>query len=156
MAFESFSSRLLGLAVSHVSQGADSVLKIEFGDLRQPAVRAGGSIPDPEGEMGLAIDGDWRIEDQVSILAANADGAAVFARLQGAAVDQVQASGQSPNIVLRLSNGVSVVAGSKADEAAWTLWDRRAPRPMRLRVQRGRAVIEQAPTTASVFLKPSP
>ena len=140
--FESFSSSLIGLPVSRVWQGYGSAIFLEFGDV-QPRRRRDGSPGNPRGQWTLMIEWSWRIEGKKKIWCGSwSDGARwprVFSRLQGAKVVSASLFGRLPEIVLRLSNGLSVVSMMTAEgDPAWGLIARDQGRSTSLRIRSGR------------------
>jgi hypothetical protein len=126
--FDRFSSSLIGLPLSRVWQGYGSAIFLEFGDV-QPRRRRDGSPGNPRGQWTLMIEWSWRVEGKKRIRCGSwSDGARwprVFSRMPGGKVASASLFGRLPEIIVRLSNGLSVVSMMTAEgDPAWRLISR--------------------------------
>ncbi len=125
---ENFTSKLIGMPLSHVWRGYGSALFLEFGRL-QPRARRDGTPGNPHGDMGLMIQWSWRIEDDHSIICGSWSDEDLwektFSQLLGNTVTQLSFFGRLPEIDLSLSNGLHVLSFMTADgQPEWTIFDR--------------------------------
>lgn len=129
------------MPVSHVGRGHGSALFIELGALA-PRTRRDGSAGEPGGEVGLMIEWSWRIEDGQSIACGSWSDedlwSPTFARLIGRMVENVSTFGRLPEVMVRLSGDLHVASFMTAEgDPAWTLFDRRGPRPVAIGCRAG-------------------
>jgi len=132
--FECLHEAACGLAVSHVWRGHGSALFVELGALTSTP-RRDGSPGEAKGEIGLMIEWSWRIEDGRSIACGSWGDEDLweltFARLVGRRVQGLSLVGRLPEVVLSLAGDLHVASFMTADgDPAWTLFDRRGPRPI--------------------------
>jgi hypothetical protein len=150
--FREFREGLVGLAVSHVWRGYGTALFIEFGELRpSKRTRRNGTPGNPEGQFGLMIDADWRIERISSIICGStSDDAARQPTLEALAGGEVKGAslfGRLPEISIELTDGIFVVSFTTSEgDPEWALADRRNPDLQRwLSVRDGNLRIEVSP-----------
>jgi hypothetical protein len=138
---EHFREAACGMPVSHVWRGHGSALFIEFGALT-PRSRRDGSPGEPEGEISLMIEWSWRIEDGRSITCGSWSDEDLwlptFARLVGRTVEDLATFGSLPELVVSLAGDLRVASFMTAEgDPAWTLSDRRGPRPVAVGCRNG-------------------
>jgi hypothetical protein len=145
--FESFSSPIIGLPVSHIWRGFGSAIFLEFGVLT-PSVRRrrDGSLGNPSGEFTLMIEWSWRIEGKRRIWCGSWSDTQrwqrAFLRLQDARVASVSLMGRLPEIDLTLSNGLHVVSCMTAEgDPEWGIIKRNGSETTSVRVEAGRLVL---------------
>ena len=127
--FAAVADDLVGMTVSHVWRGLGSALFIEFGELT-PRLRGDGSTGNPEGELSLGVEWDWRIEDATSIVfgsgTTDEDWPAHFRRLNGLHVWNLQLTDRLPEIDLAFSNGFRLRTFCTGDsQPQWFVIDKR-------------------------------
>ena len=138
---EHYRAAVIGMPVSHVWRGHGSALFIELGALA-PRTRRDGSAGEPQGEAGVMIEWSWRIEDGPSITCGSWSDedlwSLTFARLIGSIVEDVSTIGRLPQVMVRLSGDLHVASFMTAEgDPAWTLFDRRGPRPVAMSCRAG-------------------
>ena len=143
--FDDFAASLIGLPVSLVWRGHGSALFLEFGKLKQQFHRDGRKL-DSKGQMGLMIQGSWRIEDARSILCGSWSDEPkwpkAFAKLRKTEVVGVSLFGRLPEIDVELSNGLHVVSFSTTDgDPQWAIL--REETELSLGVKRGALHVEK-------------
>lgn len=143
-----FVNALQGAAVSSVWRGHGSTIFLEFGDLSVKSSTITGRKLQPQGSCTLMIEWSWRIERPLSILGGSFSHEgrwpAMFDKLIGAQVQDVQFLGALPETVVCLSNGMRVSSFMTADgQPAWCIICRK-PRIGTLSVKRGRFHVEAA------------
>ena len=147
-----FTRDLIGLPITHVWRGHYSAIFLEFGELIPSTfIRRDGSVGHSEGQFGLMIDADWRIENARSILCGSRSDCQLIdiklASLQGLAVKGVNILGRLPEMTLMLTQDTYVVTFKSDEEGSqWALADRRNCPPTRwLSSQDGGLEIEVDP-----------
>lgn len=150
--FETFAAPLIGLPVAHAWQGYGSAIFLEFGALTpSKRRRRDGSLSNPvgnpDGEMGLMIEWDWRIEGKRSILCGSSTDKQRWPRalacLTKSTVVGAALFGRLLEIDLALSSGVHVASFmTDRGDPEWTLFDRRASISRWTYVRRGLLHIE--------------
>lgn len=143
---EDFRAAACGLAVAHVWRGHGSALFVELGALT-PTTRRDGSPGEPQGKIGLMIEWSWRIEDGRSIICGSWGDEDLwpptFARLLGRTVQNLSVFGRLPEVVLSLAGDLHVTSFMTAEgDPAWTLFDRRSPRPVAVGSRSGVIAVE--------------
>lgn len=143
---EHFRTAACGLAVAHVWRGHGSALFVELGALT-PTTRRDGSPGEPQGKIGLMIEWSWRIEDRRSIICGSWGDEDLwpptFARLLGLTVQNLSMFGRLPEVVLSLAGDLHVTSFMTAEgHPAWTLFDRRSPRPVAVGSRSGVIAVE--------------
>jgi hypothetical protein len=142
-----FFEALIGKAVSHVWRGHGSAIFIEFGTLTPRTTPIKNKTPgESVGELSLMIGWSWRIERPKSILggswSAVGQWPAMFEKLKGATVSDVQLFGHVPEICVSLSNGLRVVSFMTAEgQPEWALISH-GPAIGNLSVRRGALYVE--------------
>lgn len=135
--------------MSHVWEGYGTALFLEFGVLTPRPPRSDGSPSNPDGEMGLMLEGGWRLEGRRSILCGSATDAArwqrALGRLRGATVIGATLVGRLPEIDLELSTGWHVVSQTTTGGGPrWTLFDHRGAGCRWLTVEHGRLQVGES------------
>lgn len=101
------------MTVSHVWFGHGSALFLELGSLSQGKKRKDGSVGNPQGEITVMADYDWRVERQRSILGGSNDSpkrrVSISNKLLRATIVSAKTVGRIPELQLQLSNGLWVV-----------------------------------------------
>jgi hypothetical protein len=146
---EDFQAAARGMIVSHVWRGYGSALFLEFGELT-PSYRRDGSIGQPTGELELAIEWSWRIEDERSILCGSWSEEELwrptFDRLVGREVVGLSLFGRLPEVLASLSGPLYVASFMTAEgDPEWTLFDRRTPEVVSLTCRSGLLCLERSP-----------
>ena len=104
------------MVISHTWLGHGSALFLELGTLSEGRNRKDGSVGNPQGEISVIIDFNWRVERQRSILGGSNDSKkrcnSISQKLLGASVISAQVVGRIPELQLQLSNGLWVVTFS--------------------------------------------
>jgi hypothetical protein len=103
------------MTISHVWFGFGSALFLELGALSERK-RKDGSIGNPQGEITVMVDFDWRVELQRSILGGSNDSkrrrTSISKKLLGTTIISVQVIGRIPELQLQLANGLWIVTFS--------------------------------------------
>jgi len=141
-----FVNALQDAAVSSVWRGHGSAIFLEFGELSFNSSTITGRKLQPQGASTLMIEWSWRIERPRSILGGSfsPEGRwpAMFDKLIGAKVQNIQFLGALPEVVVWLSNGLRVSSFMTADgQPAWCIICRK-PKIGALCVKRGRFHVE--------------
>ncbi|MCY1640677.1 hypothetical protein [Methylorubrum sp. SL192] len=144
---EHFRAAACGLAVAHVWRGHGSALLVELGALTS-TTRRDGSPGEPQGEIGLMIEWSWRIEDGRSIVCGSWSDEDLwpptFAHLLGRTVQNLSMFGRLQEVVLSLAGDLHVASFMTAEgDPAWTLFDRRGPRPVAVGSRSGVIAVER-------------
>jgi hypothetical protein len=104
------------MTVSHVWFGHGSALFLELGILSPGKKRKDGSIGNPQGEITVMVDYDWRVERQRSILGGSSDSpkrrVSISNKLLNVTITSAQTVGRIPELQLQFSNGLWVVTFS--------------------------------------------
>ena len=104
------------MVISHAWLGHGSALFLELGTLSERRNRKDGSVGNPQGEISVIIDFNWRVERQKSILGGSNDSKkrciSISQKLLGASIISAQVVGRIPELQLQLSNGLWVVTFS--------------------------------------------
>jgi hypothetical protein len=127
--------------VTHLWPGYGSALILEFGRLAVGR-RRDGTPGHPSGEMGLMIEGAWRLEGRRQVLCGSEGGRRPMERclplLRDAVVTEAALSGRLPEIDLGFSTGARLLSFTAAEgDPQWTLFDRRSPETRWIGVRRG-------------------
>jgi hypothetical protein len=147
--FNRLAADLSGLTVGHLWRGHGSAIFLEFGELRAPrdpdgslSRRRDGSLLNPQGEITVGIEWNWRIETATSILCGSG---CEDERLEPG-LDLLRASyvqglslvGRLPEIDLAFTNGLHLVTFMTAEgQPDWSLTDRRTSPQTWVTVRRG-------------------
>ncbi len=145
--FRLFTSSLVGLPVSRVWQGYGSAIFLEFGKLHSTR-KKNGQPGSPRGEWSLFIEWSWRIEGKRRIWCGSwSDGERwprAFARLQNAAVAEVDIVGRLPEIHITLTNGLHLISMMTSEgDPAWALTRRVDDASRSIAVSAGRLYFEE-------------
>lgn len=129
LAFQKFSSPLIGLPVTHIWRGYGSAIFLEFGELQNRVLPNGRELRNPSGQMGLMIEWSWRIEGKRLIWCGSwsdeSRWSRIFGKLLNANVTKVLLFGRLPEIDIQLSNGLHVVSMMTAEgNPEWALSSR--------------------------------
>lgn len=127
-----FGDAARGMTVSHVWRGHGSALFLELGKLT-PHDRRDGSPGAPMGELGVMIEGSWRIEDARTILCGSWSDEDLWSmtldQIVGREVIDIATFGRLPEITVSLSGERHVASLMTAEgDPGWALFDRRTPR----------------------------
>lgn len=102
---------LTGLTISHVWIGHGSALFLELGILSE-RIKRDGSIGNPQGEITVIVDFDWRVERKKSIMGGSHDERkhciALSCKLLGAMIKTARVVGRIPELEIELSNNLWV------------------------------------------------
>lgn len=140
-----FINALKGKPVSLVWRGYGSAIFLEFGDLEN--ARTSRSKSKPSGEITLMIEWSWRIERPKSILCGSWSSErrwpAMFKKLIGSKVTNIEIFGPIPEIAISLSNGLRVVSFMVEEgQPQWALLTRH-PKIGSLSVRKGSLYVEK-------------
>lgn len=140
-----FFNALIGERVTHVWRGHGSAIFVEFGSLT-PRMKRDKSPGQPDGEITLMIEWSWRIERPRSILGGSWSPErrwlAMFEKIIGATVTEIQVFGVLPEICVSLSNGLRIASFMTANgQPVWALITRN-PKIGSLCVRRGALHVE--------------
>ena len=143
-----FVKALRGATVSNVWRGHGSAIFLEFGDLSFKSSTITGRELQPQGSCTLMIEGSWRIERPHSVLGGSfspeGQWPAMFDKLVGTEVQDIQFVGAVPEIVVWLSNGLRVSSFMTVKgQPGWCIICRE-PKYGALCVKRGRMHVEAA------------
>jgi hypothetical protein len=121
-----FVNALQGSVVSSVWRGHGTAIFLEFGDLSFKSSTITGRNLQPQGAITLMIEWSWRIERPRSILGGSFSPEtrwpAMFEKLIGAKVQNIQFLGALPEVVVWLSNGLRVSSFMTTDgQPAWSI-----------------------------------
>ena len=114
------------MVISHVWLGHGSALFLELGTLSQGRKRKDDSIGNPQGEVTVMVDYDWRVESQRSIVGGSNNSRkrciSIAQKLLNAKVSSAKVVGRLPELELQLSNGFWVVTFShNKGQPSWTV-----------------------------------
>jgi hypothetical protein len=135
--------RLINLPVSHVWFGDHGALFLELGRLEpETRMRRDGSLRNPQGEVTIMADCDWRIESKLSILAGRGSSAR---RLEGLPkvllsnrVVSVTTLGVLPELFVEFTGKLRLLTFSKCEgQPDWSILFN-TPKEGALGVQAGR------------------
>ena len=109
---------VIGREVSHTWFGDYSSLYLELGELTAKR-RKDGTAGNPEGEITLYAGFDWRVERPRSILGGSKSERKQWPilakRLEGATVRAVAITGRLPELIVSLSNGLTLATFNSSD-----------------------------------------
>lgn len=128
-AFHQFAASIIGLPISHVWRGYGSALFIELGKTT-PVARRNGSPGNPDGEVSLGIEWNWRIEDQTAIRCGSWSEEDLwepaFDMLRDGHVARCELFGLLPEVMLTTDSGLRLLTFSTTDgQPQWHLVDHR-------------------------------
>ncbi|RVT93369.1 hypothetical protein [Sphingomonas crocodyli] len=129
-AFESLSLSLIGLPISYIWRGYGSALFVECGELH-PLLNRVGSPGHPEGDVSLAVEWSWRIEDENAIRCGSWSEEDLwepaFDTLRNTRIARCELFGALPEIVITNDRGTRFLSFSTTDgQPKWHLVDRRS------------------------------
>jgi hypothetical protein len=145
VSFSTFREALIGKPITHVWRGYGSAIFIEFGSLTQ-RTRRDGSPGQPSGEITLMIEWSWRVEKARSIMGGSCSSErrwpAIFKKLLGSVVTDVELVGVLSEVSLTLSNGMRVLSFMTTEgQPSWAIMTRKSELGT-LSVKRGRLHVE--------------
>ncbi|MDQ0454473.1 hypothetical protein [Rhizobium paknamense] len=148
--FEDFRAALLGQGISHVWRGYGSAIFLEIGTL-VASKRRNGEPGEPHGSVTVMIQGDWRVEDQTSIICGSGDDEKLWLQtvkgFVGRAISEVELSGRLPELAVTLDDGLRLHSFCTAQgQPEWTIFNNRRGRENAdwLSVENGRLVFQSA------------
>lgn len=140
-AFEELAASLVGQPITYIWRGYGSAVFIEFGEL-SPRSNRDGSPGHPEGQISLAVEWSWRVEDDSAILSGSWSEEELweptFALLRDARVTSLKLFGRLPEVELSTDRGVRFLSFSTTDgQPQWDLVDRRDGLPRWFSIRHG-------------------
>ena len=116
---------IIGRAVSHTWFGDYSSLHLELGKLT-PSWRKDGTAGNPKGEITLYAGFGWRVERPRSILGGSkserTQWSVLAKKFEGATVQSVEMTGRLPELLVGLSNGLTLVTfNAYRGQPDWTI-----------------------------------
>lgn len=147
--FYSFTSSLVGLAISHIWRGYGSAIFLEIGGLRPGRIRRDGSEGNPSGEWTMAIEWSWRIEGKRRIWCGSWSEEErwprAFARMSGQTVATIGLYGRLHEVEMTLSNGIRILSMMTAEgNPQWCLTRRANEDSISIFARAGRVQTEHA------------
>ena len=104
------------MVISHVWFGHGSALFLELGTLSEGRKRKDDSVGNPQGEITVMVDYEWRVESQRSIVGGSSESRkrciSISQKLLNTKVASAKVVGRLPELELQLSNGFWVVTFS--------------------------------------------
>jgi len=122
---------LVGMKVGHLWRGYGSAIFLELGALSLGRARRDGSPGNPVGELTIAIQWSWRIENATSIVCGSWSEEDLwepaFQLVRNSSVSGLSTFGRIPEVDLALTDGLHLTSFMTAEgQPAWSLTDRRA------------------------------
>ena len=138
---------LSGMTISHVWLGHGTALFLELGKLSESRVTKAGHTGNPQGEVTVIIDYDWRVERQASIYFGSNNTKkhlrSATKKLLGANVLSAHIVGRLPELQIQLSNSLWLTTFSHdKGQPTWAVGFK-TPNLGWLCVRRGKVVIDR-------------
>ena len=142
--FNTLAVSLSGQPISHVWNGDGSAIFLEIGELT-PATRRrrDGSLCNPRGQVSLAVESSWRIEDNHTIVCGSWDEKelwpAAFDNLRQGRIKACRLFGMLPEIEVVTETGLRLLSFSTAGgQPEWYIIDRRGEKSLECCVKGGK------------------
>jgi hypothetical protein len=144
--FNSFTTSLIGLPISHLWRGHGSAIFLEIGTLTLYTKRDGSS-GEPQGEVSLGVEWSWRIEANRSIVCGSWSEEHLWQPtldgLRGRRIKNIELFGILPEVVVTTDTDVRFVSFSTTDgQPQWWMTDKRGSRQRTFSVEDGQLHVE--------------